>query len=328
MTTHSFEKAEEKAVLSQRQPYRVGLIGSGRAGLPRARAFDLHPRCEVVAVADTDPENLAFGSDAFGVPGYATWDAMFASQSLDIALAVLPVAPNADAVVAAAEAGVKAVFCEKPLTARLSDADRMVEACGARGVPLVAGLVISSHPDYRKAFELAASGDIGQVRRIHLYDGNGQGGCHGLNLARKFAAMAPVESVVGWVEGDAHSDFEEPYEEGDSGFGRIGGVIRFADGVECFSSWQDISWRGIEVVGYGGVDLQPQQHQPGVTALPRGRLLRRQADGGDGPLRSETTPRARLRRRRLARPGGSHAPHRTGPGGDPRRRHPAAGDHG
>ena len=253
MTTHSFEKAEEKAVLSQRQPYRVGLIGSGRAGLPRARAFDLHPRCEVVAVADTDPENLAFGSDAFGVPGYATWDAMFASQSLDIALAVLPVAPNADAVVAAAEAGVKAVFCEKPLTARLSDADRMVEACGARGVPLAAGLVISSHPDYRKAFELAASGDIGQVRRIHLYDGNGQGGCHGLNLARKFAAMAPVESVVGWVEGDAHSDFEEPYEAGDSGFGRIGGVIRFADGVECFSSWQDISWRGIEVVGTEGL---------------------------------------------------------------------------
>ncbi len=238
---------------NSRQPYRVGLIGSGRAGLPRARAFDLHPRCEVVAVVDTDAENLAFGSDAFSVPGYSTWDDMFATEAIDIALAVLPVAPNADAVVAAAKAGVRAVFCEKPLTARLSDADRMVEACASRGVPLAAGVVISSHVDYEKAFALAASGEIGEIRRIHLYENNGQGGCHGLNLARKFAAKAPVESVIGWVEGDAHSDYEEPYEEGDAGFGGIGGIIRFTNGVECFSTWTDLPWRGIEVVGTGGL---------------------------------------------------------------------------
>ena len=38
--------------------YRVALIGCGRAGLPRARAFDMHPLCQVVALADTDAENL------------------------------------------------------------------------------------------------------------------------------------------------------------------------------------------------------------------------------------------------------------------------------
>ena len=45
--------------------YRVGVIGCGRAGTGRARAFDLHPLCGVVAIADTDPENLKLGCRHF-----------------------------------------------------------------------------------------------------------------------------------------------------------------------------------------------------------------------------------------------------------------------
>ncbi|HIM56405.1 MAG TPA: hypothetical protein EYM39_06845 [Candidatus Latescibacteria bacterium] len=85
--------------------YRVGVIGCGRAGTGRARAFDLHPLCAVAAIADTDADNLALGCERFGVPGYNTWEEMFASEEIDIAMPVLPVRPNADAVVASAEAG-------------------------------------------------------------------------------------------------------------------------------------------------------------------------------------------------------------------------------
>ena len=138
--------------------YRVGVIGCGRAGTSRARAFDVHPLCKVVAIADTDAENLALGCRRFGVPGYATYEEMLARESIDIAMPVLPVRANAGAVVAAAEAGAKAIFCEKPLTARLSAADRMVESCQQRGVYLASGVMVSSHPDYRRAYELAAGG--------------------------------------------------------------------------------------------------------------------------------------------------------------------------
>jgi predicted dehydrogenase len=233
--------------------YRVGLIGCGRAGAPRGHVFDKHPQCELTAIADTDAENLELGCENFGVPGYSTYEEMFANQELDIALPILPVRPNADAVVAAARAGVRAIFCEKPLTARLEDADRMVEECRSRGVHLAAGVVVSSHVDYQKAYALAASGEIGEVRRINLYETNGQGGCHGLNLARKFADKSQVEFVTGWVEGDPFSDHEEPYDEAETGFGGIGGYIRFANGIECYSSYNEVDWRGIEVVGTEGV---------------------------------------------------------------------------
>ena len=38
--------------------YRVGMIGCGRKGSQHARAWNLNPKAEVVAAADTDPENL------------------------------------------------------------------------------------------------------------------------------------------------------------------------------------------------------------------------------------------------------------------------------
>lgn len=236
--------------------YRVALIGGGRAGPSRARAFDAHPLCAVVAVADTDPENLALTAGRFGATGYSTFNEMFAKEDpLDIVLPILPVRPNADAVVAAAEAGVKAIFCEKPLTATLADADRMVEACASRGIPFGAGVMVSSHPDYRRAYHMAATGAIGQVYRINLYGSNNQGGCHGMNLIRKFAQKAEIVEVIGRVSGDPFSDHEEPYDEATTGFGDLGGYIRFANGIEAFLGLGDHGLRGIEVVGTRGVIL-------------------------------------------------------------------------
>ena len=235
--------------------YRVALIGGGRAGPSRARAFDAHPLCDVVAVADTDPENLELTSRRFGAAPYATWDEMFAREQLDIVLPILPVRPNADAVVAAAEAGVKAIFCEKPLTATLADADRMVDACARRGIPLGAGVMVSSHPDYRRAYGLASGGTIGRVHRINLYGSNNQGGCHGVNLTRKFAAKAAVEEVIGRVSEDPHSDHEHPYDDAPTGFGNVGGWVRFDNGVEAFLGVVDPISSGIEVIGTRGMVL-------------------------------------------------------------------------
>jgi len=153
--------------------YRVGIIGCGRAATPRARAFDVHPLCKVVAIADTDPENLEIGCRRFGVPGYDTYAEMLERERIDIALPILPVRPNADAVVAAAEAGVKAIFCEKPLTASLEDADRMVEACRSRNVLLGAGEGVApsrSHPHHASP-RGPEPGDVSREKPMVLQEG-------------------------------------------------------------------------------------------------------------------------------------------------------------
>ncbi|MCH2659626.1 hypothetical protein MK163_04220, partial [bacterium] len=48
-------------------------------------------------------------------------------------------------------------------------------------------------------------------------------------------------------------DYEQAHAEGAAEVGAVGGYIRFANGVECFSSWEDVGWRGIEIIGTEGM---------------------------------------------------------------------------
>ena len=79
--------------------YRVGVIGAGRKGTQHARAYDLNPLSEVVAVADTDEENRERFRERFGVPGYADYREMLEQEEIDIAAPILPVRPNPEVVI-------------------------------------------------------------------------------------------------------------------------------------------------------------------------------------------------------------------------------------
>ena len=57
----------------------------------------------------------------------------------DIAVVVTPTQYMKDVVIACAEAGVKGISTEKPIAARLQDADAMVDACAERGVVFAGG---------------------------------------------------------------------------------------------------------------------------------------------------------------------------------------------
>jgi predicted dehydrogenase len=276
--------------------YRVAMVGAGRYANTWARAYQTNPRCEIVAVADIDEENCRITAARFGVPGYSTYAEMFASEQIDIAAPILHVSANPDAVVASATAGVKAVYSEKPLASTLVDADRMVAACAAAGIPFGTGNVVSTNTDYQRAYALASSGEIGQVLRINLYEGNGQMGTHGLNLCRKFAGSAVVTYVDGgYVEGDPFAESEDSYvpaeqpsavgadaahlaaadpavpgEDGAAGFfGKFGGHIVFENGVEAFSSWNAPSWRGLEVIGTEGMITATNTTSVGLRLFKR-----------------------------------------------------------
>ena len=171
------------------------MIGVGMMGSHHSRAYYHNPNTEIVAAADPDEVNLKRFTDVYGVPGYTNYNEMLAKENLDIAGAVLPVRENVNAVVAAAEAGVKAIFCDKPLTASLADADRAVEACAANNVIWYGGHTFRNYTQFWKAREMIEAGEIGEVQSINLYDANGQGGCHSISVMRMFAGDADVAAV-------------------------------------------------------------------------------------------------------------------------------------
>jgi predicted dehydrogenase len=215
--------------------------------LNHTRMYMAHPLTDVVAAADPDEENLRAFCDRFGIKAaYTSAEEMLAREQIDIASPVLPVNVNPDIVIQAAQAGVKAIFCEKPIAAKLSDADRMVEECSSRGIPFAAGDAFRNMPQYWQAKAMIDSGELGEVQSINCYEPSAEisgGGCQTLGLVRMFADDADVEWVIGWVSEDPNSDVDQ----------NMGGVIRFENGIECFVHRKRSAKRGIEVNCSSGI---------------------------------------------------------------------------
>ncbi len=227
--------------------YRVGVIGGGRKGTQHARAYALNPLSEVVAIADTDTENLELFQERFDLKtGYTDYKEMLRKESIDIAAPILPVSVNPEVVIGCARGGVKAIFCEKPASVSLAEADQMVEECGSRGIAFAAGDAYRNFHQLWEARRVIESGDIGEVQSINLYQATNEisgGGCQGLSVMRMFAWDADVAWVTGWVRDD-------PFSDEDQG---MGGYVRFANGIECFIHFKEAAKKGIEVVCSKGV---------------------------------------------------------------------------
>ena len=221
--------------------HKVGMIGVGRMGTNHARGYELHPRCELVAAADPDRRNLDRFRERFGVTSlYESYKDMLANEEIDIAAPVLPVSVNPEVVIACAEAGVRAIFSEKPIAASLQEADRMVEACRSRNIPFASGDAWRNLPQFRQFRSMIDRGEVGEVRSINVYHPHDEisgGGCQSLGVMRLMAGDADVDWVVGWVKDD-------PFDDGDQG---MGGVVRFANGVEAFIHMNAVGKFGIEV---------------------------------------------------------------------------------
>jgi xylose dehydrogenase (NAD/NADP) len=234
-----------------RRPYRVGLIGTGIMGTNHGIGYMLNPRTELAAVADSDPENLERFARRFGISNtYSSYEEMFAKENLDIAAPILPAGPNPYAVIAAARAGVRAIFCEKPICASLEDADRMVAEISSQNIPWAAADAMRNLPQFWQIKEMIDSGELGEVRTINIYLGTGDGrgeiwgaNCQDLSVARLFADDADVDWVVGWVRGDPFDDVDQA----------MGGHIRFENGIECFIHMKAESRRGIEIITSKGM---------------------------------------------------------------------------
>ena len=221
--------------------YRAAIIGCGKKAHGHARGYEGNPRTKVVAGADPDADNLKIFEDTFQVPGYSDYKEMLAKEQVDIAAPILPVKPNPEVVIGCAEAGVKAIYCEKPIASTLAEADAMVEACRSRNIPFAAGDAYRNMGEHWKVLDLIKSGELGEVASINLYQASNEisgGGCQGLSVMRMFAHDADVDWVTGWVAGDPWSDEDQ----------NMGGVVRFANGITGFIHNKQGPQDGIEII--------------------------------------------------------------------------------
>jgi predicted dehydrogenase len=154
---------------------RVGTVGAtvtrggsgwgANAHVPALRAL---PEYELWAVCTQHEETARASADAFGAEvAFHDFATMLAEPEIDLVTVVVRVPRHYDLVMQALQAG-KAVFCEWPLGASVSEVERMASLAAERSLPTAVGLQARSDPTLMYARELVAQGDIGEVLMINL----------------------------------------------------------------------------------------------------------------------------------------------------------------
>jgi len=126
---------------------------------------------------------------------------MLAKENLDVVSVCVWPHLHAPMVIDAAQAGVKAIHCEKPMATTWGEAKEMVAVCDEHNVQLTVNHQRRFGEPFRKAKALLDSGAIGELTRLealtsNLYDW----GTHWFDMLFFYNDETPVEWVIGQID--------------------------------------------------------------------------------------------------------------------------------
>jgi predicted dehydrogenase len=106
-----------------------------------------------------------FAADFGGARAHGSYEALLADPEVAAVYIGTPHPWHAEWAIRAAEAG-KHILCEKPLTLRRTDTERVIATARKHRVLLMEAFMYRLHPQTRKIIELVRAGAIGELRLI------------------------------------------------------------------------------------------------------------------------------------------------------------------
>ena len=195
------------------QKLRAAVIGCG-LGASHGYAYAHVPEFELVAICDLKSEAIDafFERSQLGrgcVREYPDCHAMLEEEELDVVSVATPDHYHANPVCDVSNAGIKGIFCEKPLTTNLKDADRMIETIELNGTKMSVDHTRSWVPIYQTVRQAVREGEIGNLTRIVAHMGGRRSmlfrnGTHLVDAVCYFAEADPV-----WVIAAHERGFED-----------------------------------------------------------------------------------------------------------------------
>ena len=147
---------------------RAGIIGCGGMGSLHAQMIMRHPELiHIGACADVDAERARdFASKYAAEASYGDYRELLTREKLDLLIIATWPHQHEGHVLAAVEAGVPAILCEKSLSTTGASAARMALAARQAGTLLVEGFQWRHHPRTLKVQELFRAGRIGRLLSV------------------------------------------------------------------------------------------------------------------------------------------------------------------
>lgn len=198
---------------------RVGVVGVGGMGRAHCNALKNVKDAQFVAVADANLDVAKDVASKFNVKAFHDRQEMF--NEVDAIVVATPPWYHAEVTIDAAKKGIH-VFCEKPISATLEDADAMIAATDKANVNLMIGHVLRFYPLHELGRKMVDDGLIGDIVYIETdYCGKYSGprkrpetwfgkmggllenGIHKADLINWFGGIAKnVSAEVGSFSGD------------------------------------------------------------------------------------------------------------------------------
>jgi len=146
----------------------IGRTGAGNWGHKIDELWLNAPGTEYVAAADVTADDAAEAASRLGgIRPYTDWRTMLASEAPDIVVICMRhIDCHAEMAIAAAEAGAKGVFMEKPFVQTPAQADAVIAACQKAGTKLSCGFVNRHSETFARVREMIDDGKIGQLLEL------------------------------------------------------------------------------------------------------------------------------------------------------------------
>ena len=208
------------------EEYRAGIVGCGHIARAHGGGYRATGGVSLVAAADIVPGTLASFGDAWGVERrYTDYVEMLAREELDILSVCTRNHQHVEPTVAGAEAGVRAIFCEKPMAMNLGEADRMVGACERAGARLIVDHTMRFEANYVQIKGLIEQGAIGELLSVEVLAAGDLGELTH-NSTHCFDTLCMFGGEPEWIFAYLERDVERNQERED-----LFALVGFANGV-------------------------------------------------------------------------------------------------
>jgi predicted dehydrogenase len=226
--------------------YRAAVIGLGRMGstfddeikqggqffMPYCHAptYVASPHTELVAGVDPHAEQGAIFAQRWGLESgqiYADYREMLEAEKPDFVSLCTTARHRAAIMIDAINAGVKAIWAEKPFTLSLAEADEVIDLCDRKGVAVVVNCSRRYNVFFTEARRMVEEGELGEILQITAYArcNLSHNGSHAIDAMRYL-----VGGNVEWVFGEMESDEKAAADEDLMG----NGYMAFDNGVRGF----------------------------------------------------------------------------------------------
>lgn len=216
--------------MSTYSPLKAVVVGCHMGG-GHAEAMAKLPEFQLAAVCDLNKEDAKKIAVKTGNPAiYTDYVKMLTEVKPDVVSIATPNKLHYPMALQAIEAGVKGIYCEKPIAVDMGEGRKMLDACQSNGVALIVGHQRRMTATFRTMRRLITDGAIGDIYLI-------RGACPGDFLSDGTHTVDTIFFLNGdteaeWVFGQVHRQkFDKVTNAEQTGF-NVSGGYRFGHAIE------------------------------------------------------------------------------------------------